>query len=127
MEDEGCLCFQCAALGDCPKADCDIKRCDYFLKSHIGIQSLAKTLSIPVRAVKRAPIENNHRVQLALSRHEYIIIADTADSGKRYMTLKVHYPDRVWEVDLEKLRQGKTRKNEQMPFHRQGGDRPCYD
>lgn len=49
----GCLCWDCARLGGCPRASCRIKRCRLFVNSVIRIQDIAAAFGVCTRTLQR--------------------------------------------------------------------------
>ena len=49
----GCLCWDCARLGDCPHANGRIKRCRLFVNSVIRIQDIAAAFGVSERTLQR--------------------------------------------------------------------------
>lgn len=52
-EDVGCMCWDCARLGGCPRASCRIKRCSLFVNSVIRVKDMAAAFGIAERTLYR--------------------------------------------------------------------------
>lgn len=49
----GCLCWNCARLGSCPRASFRIEGCSLFVSSVIRIQDIAKAFGVSFRTIER--------------------------------------------------------------------------